>query len=147
MLWVTRHEPHLDRCASAWLIKKLVDQDAVFEFIDRGDPIPSGAMPFVLPGAEINPIEGVKTAFDVLVDKYHIVDPIIGSIQGIIHDFEVTSGEDPAKLSLPETAGVFKIIRGLARTSKTDNEILSKAFIVFDSLYAEFEAEAKEKSG
>ena len=147
MLWVTRHEPHLDRCASAWLIKRLVDQDAVFEFIDRGDPIPRGAMPFVLPGAEINPIEGVKTTFDVLVEKYHITDSIVGSIQGIIHDFEVTSGEDLAKLRRVETAGVFKIIRGLARTSKTDDEILSKAFIIFDSLYAELEAEAKEKSG
>jgi len=147
MLWVTRHEPHLDRCASAWLIKRLIDQDAVFEFIDRGDPIPSGAIPFVLPGAEINPIEGMKTTFDVLVKKYHITDSIVGSIQGIIHDFEVTSGEDLAKLSLAEAAGVFKIIRGLARTSKTDNEILSKAFIVFDSLYAELKAEVKEKSG
>lgn len=103
-------------------------------------------MPFVLPGAEINPVDGVKTTFDALVEKYRITDPITRSIQRIIHDFEVTSGEDLARLSLPETAGVFKIIRGLVRTSKTDNEIISKAFIVFDSLYAELEAEAKEKS-
>ena len=144
MLWVTRHEPHLDRCASAWLIKRFIDLDAVFEFIDRGDPVPSGAKPFVLPGAEINPIEGSKTTFDVLVEKHQITDPIVGSIRGFIRDFEVISGEDLAKLTLPETAGVFKITRGLARTSKTDDEILSKAFIVFDSLYAELKAEMKK---
>lgn len=145
MLWVTRHEPHLDRCASAWLIKRFIDLDAVFKFIDRGEPVPSGAKPFVLPGAEINPIEGSKTTFDVLVEKYQIVDPIVGSIQQIIRDFEVISGEDFAKLTLPETAGVFKIVRGLARTSKTDDEILSKAFVIFDSLYAELDAEEKKR--
>jgi hypothetical protein len=135
----------LDRCASAWLIKRFIDLEAVFEFIDQGEPVPSGAKPFVLPGAEINPVEGSKTTFDVLVDKHQIVDSVVGSIRRIIQDFEVISGEDLAKLTLPETAGVFKITRGLARTSKTDDEILSKAFVVFDSLYAELEAETKKR--
>ena len=129
------------------MIKRFIDQDAKFEFIQREDPIPVGAIPFVLPKAEINPIEGVKTTFDVLVEKYHIEDPIVSLIQDIIHDFEVDAGEDPARVRLRETVGVFKIVRGLARTSKTDEEIISKAFIVFDSLYAQLLTEAKEKTG
>jgi len=145
--WVTRHEPHLDRCASAWLIKRFIDQDARFEFIRREDAIPVGAISFVLPKAEINPIEGVKTTFDVLVENYPAKDPIVSSIQDIIHDFEVDAGEDPARVKLHETVGLFKIVRGLALTSKTDDEIVSKAFIVFDSLYAQLSAEAKEKTG
>jgi len=40
MLWVTRHEPHVDRCASIWLIKNFIDKDAVFEFISRESEIP-----------------------------------------------------------------------------------------------------------
>jgi len=145
--WVTRHEPHLDRCASAWLIKRFIDQDAEFEFIRREDPIPPGAIPFVLPGAEINPVEGVKTTFDVLTEKYRVEDRVVSLIKDIIHDFEVDSGEDPGRARLQETVGVFKIVRGLARTSKTDPEILTKAFIAFDSLYAQLSVEAKQKNG
>jgi len=104
-----------------------------------------GTIPFVLPRAEINPIEGLKATFDVLVEKYRIKDPTISLIQDIIHDFEVDSGEDLSEVRLRETAGLFKIIRGLARISKTDDEILYKAFIVFDSLYSQLSAEVKEK--
>ena len=143
--WVTRHEPHFDRCASAWLIRRFIDPDAVFEFIEGEDPIPMGTIPFILPRAEINPIEGLKATFDVLVEKYRIKDPTISLIQDIIHDFEVNSGEDLSKVRLRETAGLFKIVRGLARISKTDDEILFKAFIVFDSLYSQLSAEVKEK--
>mgnify|MGYP001123981511 CR=1 FL=1 len=144
--WVTRHEPHLDRCASAWLITRFIDQEARFEFIGREDPVPTGAIPFVLPKAEINPVEGVKTTFDVLIEKYSVKDPIASLIRDIIHDFEVDAKEDPTRTRLRETVGVFKIVRGLARISKTDDEIISKAFVVFDSLYAQLLSEAKEKA-
>jgi len=80
-----------------------------------------GIIPFVLPRAEINPIEGLKATFDVLVEKYRIKDPTISLIQDIICDFEVD------------------------RISKTDDEILYKSFIVFDSLYSQLSIEVKEK--
>jgi len=144
LLWVTRHEPHLDRCASAWLIKRFIDKEADFKFINLQDPIPRGATPFVLPGAEINPVEGEKTTFDILMDKYQVKDPTATKIQGIIHDFEVDAAEDTAKLRLAETVGLYKIIRGLARTTKNDQEIIAAALKIFDALYAQLQAEAKE---
>jgi hypothetical protein len=64
MLWVTRHKPHVNRCASAWLIKRFIDKDAVFEFVAREAEIPDGAIGFTLPKAQINPVEGIKTTFD-----------------------------------------------------------------------------------
>jgi hypothetical protein len=33
--WVTRKRPFIDRMASAWLIKKLIDKDARFDFVDE----------------------------------------------------------------------------------------------------------------
>lgn len=57
MLRATRTKPHVDRCASAWLIKRFIDPDTKFEFISKDDPIPGGAIAFTLPKAEINPIE------------------------------------------------------------------------------------------
>jgi hypothetical protein len=141
MLWVTRHEPHLDRCASAWLIKRFTDRKATFTFVGRQEVLPKGSVPFVLPGAEINPVEGASTAYDVLVKKYSVKDPRALRIGSIIHDYEVDAGEDIGKVKVAEAAGVFKVVRGLARVSKSDKEIVKRAIVVFDSLYAQLGAE------
>ena len=140
LLWVTRHEPHVDRCASAWLVKNFIDPKAFFEFISKESPIPKGATAFTLPGAEIRPVEGKSTTFDVLVERYHVKDPIVGKIRELLHDFEIDAGEDIAKVKHAETVGVCLVLRGLARTSKTDHEILAKAMTVMDALYAELKA-------
>ena len=140
MRWMTRHEPHFDRCASIWLIKTFIDKDAVFEFVSRDSEIPEDAIGFTLPKSEINPSEA-ETTFDALVKRYDVVDPVVKRIAAIIHDFEIDAEEDLDKLKLKEPAGVFCIVRGLARTSKSDHEIVFKAMIVMDALYAELKAQ------
>ena len=136
MRWVTRHNPHVDRCASIWLIKTFIDEKAVFEFISREDPIPEGATPFTLPDAELRPKYG-RTTFDALIEKYEIKDAIVAKIQEIIRDAE--QAEESGKYHLPESAGVFAILRGLDRTSKSNWEIVGKAMIILDSLYTELQ--------
>jgi len=143
MKWVTRHNPHADRCASIWLIKTFIDKDAVFEFISRGSPVPQEAIPFTLPGAEINPKDG-RTTFDALVEKYKIEDPVVAEIQKILRDAE--QAEETGVYKVLESSGVFGILRGLDRTSKSDWEIIGKAMIVMDSLYAALEYRLKHGS-
>jgi hypothetical protein len=140
MRWITRHEPHFDRCASIWLIKTFIDKDAVFEFVSRDSEIPEDAIGFTLPKAEIKPSE-TETTFDVLVKRYGVDDPVVKRIAEIIRDFEIEADEDLNRVKLKETAGVFCIVRGLARTSKSDHEIVFKAMIVMDALYAELKAQ------
>lgn len=135
MLWVTRHKPHVDRCASAWLIKRFIDKDAVFEFITKEQDIPKGAIGFTLPKAEINPVEGVKTTFDVLVEKYQVRDPIVARVREIVRDYEFNE-EKPELIRLKETLGVCYILRGLEKTSKSDAETVSRALVVMDALCA-----------
>ncbi len=142
MLWVTRHEPHVDRCASAWLIKNFIDREAVFEFISKESPIPKGATAFTFPGAELHPVEGKRTTLDNLAGKYDLNNTIVDKIRELIHDFEITAREDIMKVRNTETVGVCLILRGLARTSKTDNEIITKAMTVMDALYAELKERA-----
>jgi hypothetical protein len=144
LLWTTRHEPHLDRCASAWLIKRFIDPDATFAFVGRNEAPPSGSIPFVLPGAEINPVEGVSTSYDALVAKYQVSNPVALRIGEIVHDYEVDGGEDIARTELRESAGVFKVVRGLARVTKSDEETVAGALVVFDSLYAQLTSEAAQ---
>jgi hypothetical protein len=142
MLWATRHEPHFDRCASAWLIKRFIDPEASFVFVGRQETPPKGAIPFVLPGAEINPEEGIATAYDALIARYAVRDPIALRIGAIVHDYEVDAAEDVGRLKVPEAAGLFKVVRGLARVSKSDQGILERALVVFDALRAQLVSEA-----
>ncbi len=134
MRWVTRHNPHVDRCASIWLIRTFIDREAVFEFVSNETPIQEGSIPITLLGAEIRPKNG-RTTFDVLVDRYEIKDPTVARIQEIIRDAE--QAETSGTYGLAESAGVFAVLRGLDRTSKSDWETVGKAMIVMDSLYAE----------
>ncbi len=136
MRWITRHEPHFDRCASIWLIKTFIDKDAVFEFVSRDSEIPKDAIGFTLPKAEIQPSE-TETTFDVLVRRYGVGDPVVKRIADIIRDFEIDAEEDLGRVKRKETASAFCIVRGLARTSTSDHEIVFKAMIVMDALYAE----------
>ena len=136
MLWVTRKNPHVDRCASAWLIKRFIDKDAEFGFISKEDTIPKDAIPFTLPKAQIKPVEGKMTTYDALLEKYKIGDPMAIKIGKYIHDFEIDSGENPEKVKCPETLGLVYILKGLEKDSKTDYEIIEKAFVVLDAFTA-----------
>nr|MDO8133942.1 chromate resistance protein [Candidatus Njordarchaeum guaymaensis] len=142
MLWVTRNKPHVDRCASAWLIKRFVDKEAKFEFISKEDPIPKGAIAFTLPTAQFRPIEGRKTTYDILMERYHVQDPIAERIGEFIHDYEVDAEENPNRTKLKETLGLCYVLKSLEKMSKTDNETIEKALIVLDAFYAALEETA-----
>ena len=82
---------------------------------------------------------------DSLLEGGSHINPLaerIRVIRELIHDFEITAGEDIMKVRNTETVGVCLILRGLARTSKTDNEIITKAMTVMDALYAELKERA-----
>jgi hypothetical protein len=142
VLWVTRRKPHVDRCASAWLIKRFIDKDAKFQFIRDDDPIPEGAIAFTLPSAEIRPIKGRKTTYDVLAKEYHVHDPCALILGQLIHDFEVDAEEDPRKVRYRETMGLCHVLRGLEKTSETDHETIRKGFMVLDAFRALIRDEA-----
>ena len=54
MRWATRAGCHVDRAASAWLIRRLIDQDAEFVFVDDADEVPQDATPFDMPSVELS---------------------------------------------------------------------------------------------
>jgi len=146
MLWVTRHKPHVDRCASAWLIKRFIDREARFDFISKEDPIPKGSIGFTLPGAHIKPVEGKQTTYDILLEKYNINDPVAIRIGELVHDFEIDAEEDSKRVNFKETLGLCYILKGLEKTSKTDHETIEKAIIVLDALSTSLEDEEQRKS-
>ena len=57
MKWATRAGIHIDRAASAWLIQRFIDPDAVFEFVT--DP----AVPPIPPHATWEQIKSTAQSF------------------------------------------------------------------------------------
>ena len=135
MEWVTREKPHVDRCASVWLIKRFIDVEAVFRFVSREAEIPKGAIGFTLPKADINPVEGTQTTFDALLEKYQVRDGVVLKIKDFIRDFEFNE-ERPERIRFKETLGLCYVLKGLEKTSNTDDEVVSKALLVMDALYS-----------
>ncbi len=132
MKWVTRSKPHVDRCASLWLIKKFVDPEAEFAFVPREYVWNEYEIPLVLPGAELSPKKG-KSTFELIIQKYEIKDKIIHQIAQMIHDIE--QAEESGKYYLPESKGIFMVLRGIEPTSPNDLETVKIAFTVMDAIY------------
>ena len=132
MKWVTRSKPHVDRCSSLWLIKKFVDSEAEFAFVPRDYLWKENEIPLVLPGAELNPQMG-KTTFELIVQKYEIKDEIVQQIASIIHDIE--QAEESEIYNLPESMGIFIVLRGIEPSSPNDQETVDIACTVMDAIY------------
>src|SRR3954462_15435950 len=66
--WVTRQGVHVDRIASAWLIRRFIDPDARFKFVSgKGYQPDEGELRFDMFQAEFTH-EGDKCTFEVLLD-------------------------------------------------------------------------------
>ena len=126
----------MDRCASAWLIKRFIDGEAEFYFASEDDMIPDDMIAFTLPRARIKPVEGKMTTYDRLIEEYGISDPLALTIGKYIHDFEIDARENPARLKQRETLGLVYVLKGLEKISETDHEILDRAFIIIDAFLA-----------
>src|SRR5882672_10720730 len=68
--WVTRKGIHVDRMASAWLIKRFIDPEARFKFVPSKGyrPVP-GDVRFDMYEAEYTH-EGDRCTFEVLIEKF-----------------------------------------------------------------------------
>jgi len=132
MKWVTRSKLHVDRCSSLWLIKNFVDSEAEFAFVSRDYLWKENEIPLVLPGAELNPQLG-KTTFELIVQKYEIKDEIVQQIASIIHDIE--QAEESEIYNLPESMGIFIVLRGIEPSSPNDQVTVDIAFTVMDAIY------------
>lgn len=122
-----------DKCASAWLIRRFIDKDAVFRFFPTGEPITEG-IPFDVPEAEIRRYHNMA-AFGYLMRKHRITDPALLEIGKIIHDIEINYwGRKTSEAS----QRISDAIREIGESSKTAEEALKQSFPIFDDLYSTF---------
>jgi hypothetical protein len=131
-IWVTRKNPFVDRMASAWLIKKFIDKNAVFKFADEKEIEYAGknAVAFDVMGGEFTHI-GDMCTFEVLAKTFNIKDKKIKKIAAIVHELDIKDD----KYKNPEAKGIEEILTGIRKTAKDDADVLEKGMGIFEMLY------------
>ncbi len=130
--WVTRTGIKVDRMASAWLIRKLIDPEATFKFVPaKGYRPEEGELRFDMFESEFTH-EGDLCTFEVLVQRFGLADPALRAIAEIVHDIDVKD----AKFGRAEAAGIGQLVAGIAAAHADDAQRLARGAALFDDLYA-----------
>lgn len=129
--WVTRRNLHIDRLASAWLIKQFIDKRPRFYFIVEGETI-EGAIPFDMFGAEFTH-HGEDCTFETMLKRFGLSENKgLREIAEIVHDIDLKDD----KFHRLEAAGLNAIIDGLSKVLRDDRKLLQQTGVVFDGLHA-----------
>ena len=137
MKWVTWEKVGVDRIACAWLIRRQVDPDAEFVFIQRGaDYKAIEGIPFDIPGVNLSHKRG-KCTFCNILKEYGISDKTMDRICAIV-DAADSANE---LLPPPEAAGLDLICRGLHKVLKEDARSLEVGRTIFEAIYVQLSEE------
>jgi len=140
--WVTRRNLHIDRLASAWLIRQFIDKSPRFHFVAEGEAV-EGGIPFDMFGAEFTH-QGEDCTFETLIKRFGFGDnSALGHIAEIVHDIDLKDD----KFNRLEAAGLDAAVRGLSELLKDDRKLLQQCGVIFDGLYALLSGEAGKDKG
>ena len=129
-IWVTRPRPGVDRCASAWLIRRFIDAKARFAFAPE-DRVPPGAVPFDMFHEEGFGHRGDDCSFETLEKQFRVRDARVAVIGQIIHDADLLD----ERFGRKEGYGVDEILKGWARQGIPDDKLLERGMELVEGLY------------
>jgi hypothetical protein len=133
-IWVTRKGIHVDRMASAWLIRRFIDKDARFKFVPgKGYRPQVGELRFDMFEAEFTH-EGDRCTFEVLLQRFALSEPALKQIAEIVHDIDLKD----KKFGREDALGLDRLIAGIAMANPEDEKRLAEGSAVFNSLYEYF---------
>jgi hypothetical protein len=141
--WVTRKGIHIDRMASAWLIRRFIDADAKFLFVPgkayRARP---GELRFDMFEAEFTH-EGDRCTFEVLLERFGLADAGLRALAEIVHDVDLKD----EKFGRSDAEGVARVVAAIALTARDDEERLARGSTLFEDLYTLFSRKPSEEDG
>jgi hypothetical protein len=121
-LWVTRQDVHVDRIASAWLIRRFIDPKPQSKFVTpKSYRHAQGELRFDMADAEFTH-EGDKCSFEVLLDKTGVSDTALTAIAEIVHDLDLKD----RKFDRAETSGIGHVIEGICATQSGDMDRIAR---------------------
>ncbi len=133
--WVTRTGVHIDRVASAWLIRRFIDPKGTFKFVPPKGYVPEpGDLRFDMYDAEFTHV-GDRCTFEVLLARMGLDDDSgLRAIAEIVHDIDLKD----EKYARPETPGIQSAVTGICAGTRDDLARIAAATPIFEGLYTFF---------
>ncbi|HEX9364012.1 MAG TPA: chromate resistance protein ChrB domain-containing protein [Candidatus Dormibacteraeota bacterium] len=136
MRFVTRRNAAVDRIACPWLIRRFIDKDAQFLYVDPQEVTrvarEKDATPYDVEGVELGHVAG-RCSFESILLKYGLDDSALLRMAGIVHGADIEADV----LMTPEAAGLKAIAMGFRRLyGDRDQEKLEAQMPVYDALFA-----------
>ncbi len=129
--WATRQHPWVDRLASAWLIRRFIDDNARLLWLESPLLCPADALGFDFDGATFTHV-GQRVTFEVLLESFALEHPGLKQLGAVVHYLDV-GGYQPL-----EAPGIEAVLAGLCNTIQHDDQLLDTASTVFDGLLKTF---------
>jgi hypothetical protein len=130
--WATRKDLWVDRLASVWLIRRFIDNNATFVWVDRPRDRPKGSVGFDFDGAEFTHLEN-RVTFEMLQTSFGLDDdPALAAIGQTVHFLDIGG------IPVPDAKGLETLLRGIKGTARGDDELAREAGKVFDHLYSAY---------
>jgi hypothetical protein len=109
--WVTRQGIHVDRMASAWLIRRFIDEAGRFKYVPaKGYQPTSGELRFDMFEADFTH-DGDACTFEVLIARFGLgKDGALGHIAELVHELDVGDG----KFERDDLVGFGNLVAGIA---------------------------------
>jgi hypothetical protein len=138
--WVTRRGIHVDRIASAWLIRRFIDAEARFKYVEAKGYVPAaGELRFDMFDAEFTH-EGEMCTFEVLLARWGSEDSALRHMADIVHDIDLRDG----KYKREETGGFTTLITGIALQHREDPARLEAGTMMLDAFYRAFQQRTRK---
>jgi hypothetical protein len=130
--WATRRRLWVDRVASAWLIRRFIDPQARFLWLETPADCPPDALGFDFDHATFTHI-GERVTFEVLLASFALEqDRGLMRLGAMVHALDIGGG------FVPEAAGFEAMLAGARQHAGDDDQLLHAMGAVLDALYAHF---------
>lgn len=136
-VWVTRKNLFVDRIACGWLIRRFIDDTAVFKYVDSDTYTPGmGEIRFDMFEGEYTH-EGDRCTFEVMIRNLVPRDRGLIALAEVIHDIDLKE----SKYNRGETDGLNALLTGLAASEPDDDKRMTRGALLIDNLYAFFQGQ------
>lgn len=132
-IWATRRRLWVDRVASAWLIRRFVDPEARFLWLDRPEDCPAEALGFDFDGAAFTHtrIQGKElVTFEVLAASFGLA-----SDAGLVRLGQLVHSLDAGGPPVAEAPGFEAVLAGLREGATDDTALLLATTPLLDALF------------
>jgi len=128
-IWVTRPQPHVDRLACIWLIRRFIDEGAMIRYATQvgADEI---AFDMNEADAEFGHVGNLCT-FETMIQAFQIEAKGIETMAEIIHQIDLSD----ERFVHPEAIGIDAILRGWLLENLDDVELETRGVSLFDGIY------------